>query len=90
MVKQPTINKMRQKFRRDVAFLSNLTRKWSKDMTYTLTNSSKIAQQLGDMKLAELLDNASVKFEEFLKALKKVENYAKQGRNPKTRRKTSA
>ena len=77
-MKQPTIKEMRQKFKRDIAFLSNLTRTWSKDMTYTLTNSSKIAQQLGDMKLAELLDNASVKFEEFLKALKKVEEYAKQ------------
>jgi len=77
MVKQPTIKETRQKFRRDIAFLSNLTRKWSKDMTYTLTNSSKIAQQLGDVKLAELLDDASVKFEEFLKALKKVEEYAK-------------
>ena len=84
------VKEMREKFRRDMAFFANLTLRSSKDITYTLTNSSKIAQQLGDMKLAELLDNASVKFEEFLKALKKVENYAKQGRNPKTRRKTSA
>jgi len=77
-MKQPTIKQMRQKFKRDMAFLSNLTLRSSKDITYTLTNSSKIAQQLGDMKLAELLDNASVKFEEFLKALMKVEEYAKQ------------
>jgi len=77
-MKKATANEIRKNFRRDMTFFANLILRSSKDITYTLTNTSKIAQQLGDLKLAELLDNASVKFEEFLKALKKVEEYAKQ------------
>ena len=74
MVKPLTI----KRFKHDIAYLSNLTRKQSKNLATALTSSSNIAQQLGDMRLAELLDKANIKFQEFLNSLKEVEEYAKQ------------
>jgi len=68
----------KQAFKKDIAFLSKLTQTYTKNMAKAINNASYIAQTIGDVQLAILLDNASRKFEEFLSALKEVENHAKQ------------
>jgi len=66
----------KQAFKKDIAFLSSITRIYSKDMANAINKASVIAQNIGDVQLAILLDKANRKFEEFLDALKEVEQYA--------------